>query len=147
MFMRTRQFALLGFASVAVLACSSAPRSSNTPAPTQAPTKSVTAPAPAAVAATFAWPGIYDLVGTGFPEGDRNAVLEIARNDTSYTLLKLQGPPGQIAIFQVTGDRAHIVWNLGPDLMYVDLRGTRDSVAGEWYIGDDSGSIRGARRR
>jgi hypothetical protein len=73
--------------------------------------------------------------------------MQIAKADTSYTLVSLQGPPGNASIFQVVGDRAHIVWNLGRDLMYVDLRGSRDSVAGEWYIGDESGSIRGAPRR
>jgi hypothetical protein len=48
--------------------------------------------------------------------------MQIAKADTSYTLVSLQGPPGNASIFQVVGDRAHIVWNLGRDLMYVDLR-------------------------
>ena len=59
------------------------------------------------------------------------AVLEIGRKDTSYTLQKLSGPPGNATIFQVTGNRAHIVWNLGTDLMYVDLRGSGDSLTGD----------------
>jgi len=75
------------------------------------------------------------------------AVLEIGRKDTSYTLQKLSGPPGNATIFQGTGNRAHIVWNLGTDLMYVDLRGSGDSLTGEWFIGDEGGPLRGARRR
>jgi hypothetical protein len=116
-----------------------------TPATTTTLTTVAASPSPRV--ASFSWPGVYDLVGSGFPEGDRMAVLEIGRKDTSYTLQKLSGPPGNATIFQVTGNRAHIVWNLGTDLMYVDLRGSGDSLTGEWFIGDEGGPLRGARRR
>ena len=102
---------------------------------------------PAPPAASFSWPGTYDIVGSGFPEGERKAVMEIGQTGTSYTLQKLIGPPGNATLFEVIGDRARIVWNLGTELMYVDLRGRRDSLAGEWFIGDEGGQIRGARRR
>ena len=115
-----------------------------TPATTTTPT---TAASPSPRIASFSWPGVYDLVGSGFPEGERKAVMEIGQTDTSYTLLSLAGPPGNATIFQVTGNRAHIVWNLGTDLMYVDLRGSGDSLTGEWFIGDEGGPLRGARRR
>ena len=71
--------------------------------------------------------------------------MEIGRQDSSFTLLSLSGPPGGRS-FQVTSNRLHIVWNLGEELMYVDLRGSRDSLAGEWFLGDDGGQVRGARR-
>jgi hypothetical protein len=141
--MRTHQIAFITSLSIGVAACSSVPQSSRQPIPA----KTATSPATAAAPSTFSWPGVYDLVGSGFPEGDRNVVMQIEKADTSYTLVSLQGPPGNATIFQVVGDRARIVWNLGQDLMYVDLRGSRDSVTGEWYIGDESGSLRGARRR
>jgi hypothetical protein len=140
-FTTTDSYAVFGSAFLATLACSSA-----SPA-----TTTVTEVRPAAVAVatppSFSWAGVFDLIGTGFPDGERRAVMEIARNDTAYTLVSLQGPPGTATVFQITGNRAHIVWNLGTDLMVVDLRGTRDSVAGEWYVGDEAGQVRGARRR
>jgi opacity protein-like surface antigen len=43
----------------------------------------------------FDWAGTYDLVGTGFPDGERRAVMTIARADTSYALASLQGQPGR----------------------------------------------------
>jgi hypothetical protein len=94
----------------------------------------------------FSWPGIYDLVGTGFPEGERKAVMSITRNDTAYTLESLQGPPGQLRSFKITDDSAHVIWDLGPDQMFVDLRGIGDSLMGEWSTGEGAGLIVGARR-
>ena len=97
--------------------------------------------------APFAWPGVFDLVGTGFPDGERKAVIHIARADTSYSLLSLEGPPGSLVRFRVTGDSAHVVWNLGGgELMVVDLRGVGDSLTGVWASGDWTGPLRGVRR-
>jgi hypothetical protein len=96
---------------------------------------------------SFTWPGVYDLVGTGFPDGDRVAVLQIERADTSYSLVALQGPPGNLERFRVSGDSAHIRWNLGHGVMVVDLRGSGDSVSGMWMSGELAGLIKGARRR
>ena len=107
-------------------------------------------PTRAAVSArtpTFAWAGIYDLVGSGFPEGDRAAVMHIAQHDTSYALVALQGPPGKLMRFQVAGDSAHVSWDLGGQVMFVDLRGADDSITGQWASGESSGVLRGARRR
>lgn len=74
--------------------------------------------------------------------------MHIARNDTSYTLVSLQGPPGTLVRFQVSGDSARVVWNLGgAEMMVVDLRGTADSLTGEWTSGDWFGPVRGVRRR
>jgi len=96
----------------------------------------------------FAWPGIYDMVGTGFPDGERRAVMHVARTDTGYALVSLQGPPGTLVRFQVSGDSARVVWNLGgAEVMVVDLRGTADSLTGEWTSGDWFGPVRGVRRR
>ena len=94
----------------------------------------------------FYWPGIYDLVGTGFHDGERRAVMHIRRSDTSYVLTELEGPPGDLLAFDVAGDSAHVVWNMSGAVMVVDLRGVRDSVYGRWSIGERSGDIYGARR-
>jgi hypothetical protein len=119
-------------------------------------TRTVAAPTPVApspsVAAgasvgSIAWPGVYDLVGTGFPEGDRAAVMHIAQRDTGYSLVTLQGPPGRLMRFNVAGDSAHVTWFLGSATMVVDLRGSGDSLTGQWSSGELSGLIRGSRRR
>ena len=119
-------------------------------------TRTVAAPAPVAPGASvaavapvgsFAWPGVYDLVGTGFPEGDREAVMHIAQRDTGYSLVALQGPPGRLMRFDVTGDSARVSWFLGSGTMTVDLRGAGDSLIGQWSLGESSGLIRGSRRR
>ena len=94
----------------------------------------------------FTWPGVFDLVATGFPDGERAAVMHIARSDTSYSLVALQGPPGTLIRFTVVGDSAHVSWNLGRELMFVDLHGTGDSITGQWASGEWSGVVRGARR-
>lgn len=99
------------------------------------------------ILAKFDWTGTYDLVGTGFPDGERHAVLFIAQQDTSYALHSLQGPPGFLVSFKVAGDSAHVVWNLGPEEMLVDLRGSGDSLTGEWSTRDWRGEVRGVRRR
>ena len=94
----------------------------------------------------FTWPGVFDLVATGYPDGERAAVIHIARRDTSYALVSLQGPPGTLVRFTVVGDSAHVSWNLGRELMFVDLHGAGDSLTGQWTSGEWSGVIRGARR-
>ena len=96
---------------------------------------------------TFSWTGTYDLVGTGFPDGERRAVMQIARVDTSYTLASLQGPPGTLVTFNVIGDSAHVVWSLGAEQMLVDLRGSGDSLVGRWATSEWSGELLGFRRR
>ena len=32
----------------------------------------------------FSWPGVYDIVGTQFPEGSRRAMLTVERTDSTY---------------------------------------------------------------
>jgi uncharacterized cupredoxin-like copper-binding protein len=95
----------------------------------------------------FDWSGVYDLVGDGFPDGERRAVMEIARHDTSYALVSLQGPPGTLVQFRVKGDSAHVMWHLGTDLMVADMRGAGDSLSGVWSMSEWSGFLRGTRRR
>lgn len=97
--------------------------------------------------ASFSWPGIYDLVGSGFPDGDRYAVMHVARDDSSYSLVALEGPPGELIAFRVNGDSAHVTWNMNGPVMRVALHGVRDSVHGRWSIGEQSGPMVGARRR
>jgi hypothetical protein len=95
----------------------------------------------------FSWTGTFDLVGTGFPDGERRAVMQVARADTTYTLASLQGPPDGLVTFSIVGDSAHVVWNLGAEQMLVDLRGAGDSLVGRWSTNDWSGEVRGIRRR
>jgi len=95
----------------------------------------------------FGWAGTYDLVGTGFPDGDRWAVMTILRADTSYALASLQGPPGSLISFKVAGDSAHVIWNLGTEQMVVDLSGVGDSLVGRWSTNEWNGEIWGRRRR
>ena len=94
----------------------------------------------------FRWSGVFDLVATGYPDGERAAVMHIARNGTSYSLVALQGPPGNLVRLEIVGDSAHVSWNLGRELMFVDLYGAGDSISGQWVSGEWSGVVRGARR-
>jgi len=72
--------------------------------------------------------------------------MHIRRSDTSYVLAELEGPPGTLMAFDVSGDSVHVTWHMSDAVMVVDLRGVRDSVYGRWSIGDRSGDIYGARR-
>jgi hypothetical protein len=70
------------------------------------PGRVTTASATSAHAATvFAWPGVYDLVGAGFPDGPRDAVMYIGKEDTTYSLVSLKGPPGTLVSFKVAAGR------------------------------------------
>ena len=102
----------------------------------------------AAATYAFQWPGTYDLVGTGFSNGTRYAVLQIGRRDTTYTVTALEGPPGGAVSLKINGDTARILWNLGTGEppMYVELLGAGDSVAGRWTMGALSGLVGGHRR-
>jgi hypothetical protein len=97
--------------------------------------------------AVFEWTGIFDMIGTGFPDGERRAVMAISRQDSAYALSMLQGPPGELESLAVVGDSAHVVWNLGPEEMLIDLRGTGDSLVGVWSTADWRCEVKGARRR
>ena len=95
----------------------------------------------------FDWSGVYDLVGDGFPDGERHAVMEVARQDSGFALVSLHGPPGKLVQFRVKGDSAHVMWHLGTDLMTVDLRAGGDTLNGVWSMSEWSGFLRGTRRR
>jgi hypothetical protein len=96
---------------------------------------------------SFSWAGTHDIVGTGSPDGERRAVMHIARADTSYTLASLQRPPGTLVSFSIIGDSAHVVWNRGAEPMLADLRGAGDSLVGRWATNEWSGELLGFRRR
>jgi len=98
-------------------------------------------------AAPFSWPGVYDLVGTQFPEGSRRAVLTVERGDSAYRV-SVDGPPGRVFAAWIGGDSAHVTWSFDDGtLMFVDLRGSGDSVRGRWQIGEAGGPLVGRRRR
>jgi hypothetical protein len=105
------------------------------PLPVQGP-----GPAPA-----FSWPGTYELIGS-YPEGDRRAVMEVAKSGVSYTLKMIEGPPGTLVEMLVSGKEAIITWDMEGHLMIVNLVATGDSVHGTWLAGSSEGPIRGARR-
>lgn len=133
-------------AVVTAAACSRSSQFSAVPDPI---IPNVELPGPALKAArveSFYWPGSFDLVGTGFPDGERRAVMHVRRSDTTYVLADLEGPPGSLIDFRIAGDSAHVTWDLDEGVMVVDLRGARDSVYGQWYIGDRSGGVYGSRR-
>jgi hypothetical protein len=94
----------------------------------------------------FAWPGIYDLVGQGFPEGERRATLIVERRDTAL-VTNVEGPPGRLISSRFTGDSAQLVWSLPTDLMYVEVQGIGDQLTGQWTIGYQTGNLSGTRRR
>lgn len=110
----------------------------------------VLAPRPLAASrrhSAFDWAGVFDVIGTGFPDGERRAVMAIGRQDSAYVLRMLQGPPGELTSMSVAGDSAYVVWNLGPEEMLINLRGIGDSLMGEWSTSHWRGDVRGVRRR
>lgn len=94
------------------------------------------------------WAGVYDLVGSGFPEGDRTATLIISGPDTAYTA-NLQGPPGHLVEFRAGRDSLTLAWDLedGSVPFVVRLgRTPADSVTGAWSQAMQGGLVRGSRR-
>ncbi len=132
-------------------ACASAATRAAAPRSTAPRSTAVPAAAPAAPAGrrpAHAWTGTYDVVADGFPEGSRRAAFTVARHDTGYALVSLQGPPGRLTTAHFVGDSAHVVWNLGAaeGAMRVWLHAAGDSVAGAWAGGDQQGQLHGRRR-
>lgn len=97
-------------------------------------------------ARAFDWPGTYDLIGTGFHNGERFATMTVTRHDTSYSV-SLDGPPGVLHSLRITGDSAQVVWDMREMLMHVHLVGDDDDLSGKWRIGNDSGTVFGTRRK
>ena len=94
----------------------------------------------------FAWPGTYDILGDNFPEGLRTAIMTVTARDSSYDFF-IVGPPGVLRESKVSGDSAHVIWDMFGEPMYVDVRGVADSLDGRWRIGDQSGHVWGTRRK
>jgi hypothetical protein len=144
-------------ALAAVAACGVAPASRPfPPAPRPAAASAQRAiPAAAAAparAAAHDWSGTYDLVATGFPDGERDAVMTVARRDTGHALTSLAGPPGRLLLARFAGDSAHLLWELGAgetarQVMSVGMRAAGDSLSGRWAIGERQGLVHGRRRR
>jgi len=95
------------------------------------------------------WVGTYDLLGTGFPEGDRTARLVISGPDTAYAAI-LQGPPGHMAEFRPGRDSVVFSWDLEdgevPFQVRLGRRTGSDSVTGTWSQGINGGQVRGMWR-
>jgi hypothetical protein len=102
--------------------------------------------AASAVGKPFEWTGVFDVVGDSFPDGQRLAVLIISRRDTTYDL-SLEGPPGSLRSLEISGDSAHVVWDVLGEPMYVDLSGCDDALEGRWKMGGLTGPLVGTRRR
>ena len=117
-----------------------------------APVTGTPAPSVArAVAAPFPFAGTWHVVGAGFPEGARDAVMAIVQRDSAYTVQFVSGgPPGRLLSMHVAGDSAHVRWEIDDgdrtDVMTVQVRGVRDSLVGTWRIGTTGGALIGARR-
>lgn len=125
------------------------------PAP-EAPRDSTTVPAVTATAPaeTHDWTGSYELVGHGFPDGDRIAVVDIERLTTGALAMRFQvGPPGHARHIEAQGNVLRVEWQLvevtgASQLMNVRLEAEGDRVAGEWTIGRGlAGAIDGRRIR
>ena len=140
-------------AAVFIVGCLSRPASTTTSAPTPARDTS-TAMTTTSTGATgfvgaeprFAWRGVYDVVGDGFPEGMRSAIIIITPRDTSFDF-SIEGPPGTLMSATFVGDSLHVVWDMYGEPMHVDLQGVADSLDGRWRIGDRGGRVWGNRRR
>jgi len=136
----------MSVAAFAVSACASP----FPPAAKPAPVPSATVDA-ARSAATFPFAGTWHVVGAGFPEGARDAVMAIVQRDTGYAVRFVTGgPPGRLRSMRVVGDSAAIWWEIDNgefvDVMSVHVRGVRDSLVGRWQIGDMGGSLTGRRQ-
>ncbi len=108
--------------------------------------------APAALSAqsahpvTASWNATWDLVGSGFDDGSRTAVLSTERRGDDCICL-VQGPPGALVSSVFSNDSLFLVWDLGDEeLMLVDLQLEGDRLAGSWRIGAHAGEVIGARR-
>jgi hypothetical protein len=110
-----------------------------------APARSI-APAPAAAPKPFAWAGVYDIVGDGFPDGMRSAIITITPRDTVFDFF-IEGPPGTLMSSTFDRDSLHVVWDMYGEPMYVELRGIADSLDGRWKMADRGGNIWGTRRK
>ena len=106
--------------------------------------------------APLAWEGTWELVATGFPAAppagsERRATLVVTRRDTAHAL-HLEGPPGALVAYTLTGDSAHVLWDLAPrgvperDILAVFLHGAGDTLRGRWELRDASGPVTGRRR-
>jgi hypothetical protein len=94
------------------------------------------------------WAGVYNLIGSGFPEGDRAATLFISGPDTAYTAY-IEGPPGHLAELRTGRDSLAFSWDLedGSAPFQVRLgRSASDSVSGSWIQGTNGGLVRGSWR-
>jgi hypothetical protein len=94
----------------------------------------------------FAWTGVFDIVGDGFPDGMRSAIIIVTPRDTSFDFF-IEGPPGTLMSSRFDRDSLHVLWDMYGEPMYVELRGVADSLDGRWRIGDRGGRIWGARRK
>ena len=137
------RLASMCMAAFAVSACAAPNRRADTEAPTL--------PAARAAAAPFPFAGTWHVVGAGFPEGPRDAVMVIMQRDTAYTMRFVSGaPPGRLRSMSVAGDSVHVYWELDDgeftELMTLNLRGVRDSLVGRWELGYMGGAFTGMRR-
>ena len=94
----------------------------------------------------FTWTGVFDIVGDGFPDGMRSAIITVAPRDTSFDFF-IEGPPGTLMSSTFDRDSLHVVWDMYGEPMYVDLHGVADSLDGRWRMADQGGRIWGTRRR
>jgi hypothetical protein len=132
-------------AAVFTVGCLSRPASTASirPAPEATPqVRAAITPAPK----PFAWAGTFDVIGDGFPDGMRSAIITITPRDTVFDFF-IEGPPGTLMSSMFAGDSLHVVWDMLGVPMYVDLRGAADSLDGQWRMADRGGRIWGTRRR
>lgn len=146
---------ILPIALLLAAACHRAAAVAHAPAPDAArDTTTVPAVTATAPAETYDWTGSFELVGHGFPDGDRIAVLDVERLATGELAMRFQvGPPGRARHVEAHGNTLHVEWELvavtgATEIMNVRLEGDGDRIAGEWAIGRGlAGAIDGRRLR
>lgn len=144
------RLARMSVAAFAVSACASP----FPPAAAPAPVPSVAAAGAANSArsgAPYPFTGFWHVVGAGFPEGARDAVMSIVQRDSTFAVRFVSGgPPGRLLSMKVAGDSAAIDWEIDNEgrleVMSVNVRGVRDSLVGTWRIGSRGGPLTGSRQ-
>ena len=109
-------------------------------APAPAPAGSVPSVTATAPAESYDWTGSYELIGHGFPDGDRVAVSHVDRLPSGKLTIRFEvGPPGYARHIEAQGNTMRVEWMVeqvtgATAPMIVTLRADGDRIAGEWSM-------------
>lgn len=147
--------AILPIALLLAAACHRPAAVAHAPAPAAASdTTSTPAVAASAPAEAYDWVGSYELVGHGFPEGDRIAVSHVERLPSGELAIRFEvGPPGYARHIEAHGNTMRVEWMIedvtgATAPMIVTLEADGDRISGEWAMPPRlAGAIDGRRLR